>query len=137
MQNSPLPMMNEILPQLGLVVYPTIYRVFAIPGGELAGFLPSFQSPGDENGNLEISKAPEISFTDNSSFFRSRILWIDLRLPCSFMGETDSRRFFFRRLQQTGRDFFGRIFPTLFFGEPNRWPLIGKETSTPSYCIST
>lgn len=30
------------------------------------------------------------------------------------MGETDSRRFFFRRLQQTGRDFFGRIFPTLF-----------------------
>ena len=31
--------------QLRLIVYPIIYRILYIPGGELAGFLPSTVSP--------------------------------------------------------------------------------------------
>ena len=99
---------EEILPQLRLVVYPTIYRVFSIPGGE--------RGISSINSHLEISRSRNLVHR-YSSFFRSGILWIDLRLPCSFVGETDSCRFFFLGAFNKQAVTYWTDFSDTFFGE--------------------
>lgn len=54
------------------------------------------------------------------------VLWVK-QIPVVFFSAPSTNRPWF----------FWTDFSDTFFGELNRWPLIAKETSTPSYCIST